>query len=62
MRGTVVSGNGAQRSEPARSQPEATMPGTQDSQLWTVKKPKGLLQTSTPPQPTPQNKPIGSQG
>jgi hypothetical protein len=52
-----------QRQEPAQQvrKPETvTVPGEHDRELWTVKKPKGLLQGAPPPEPAKQGKPIGS--
>jgi hypothetical protein len=58
----------APRSEPA-AQRDATgapetvpAPGEQDRELWTVRKPKGLIQTSVPHRPAQHGKPIGSSG
>jgi hypothetical protein len=46
----------------ARTPESVPVPGEQDRELWTVKKPKRLIQSSTPHRPVQHGKPIGSPG
>jgi hypothetical protein len=62
--------NGVRPTTPARPVPVAgsapsapeTVPAPGDRELWTVKKPKHLLQGAPPAPPVAHGKPIGSPG